>query len=910
MKNQLKHQLPSILKVTAIMIGIIAQSIIQKHLYISLGLWLVALLTFIFAFRKSTYTTIPNIQVNPVTHEKISQWGYLFAVLAVVFCIVSFIFFTTKLPNIYAWILHILSLVSILVAAIGFSKSRKKRTTKGSSWQWFEIIALIVVLLISLFLRIYKLSLLPFGFWYDEADNGLNALQIFSNPMNIPVFAPSTRLPAHLIYLIAISIKFLGQTVFSVRIVSVLFGVGTAAAAFLAGRELFGSRRIGILFAFLLAVSRWDLVWSRIGMHGITVPFFELLTFGLILRALRLQRFKDYLIAGLVMGLGLCFYVPFRFFPLIMIILLIATCITHREYLKNAWRHILVFIFGVILISVPISQFAIFHGDDFWGRTSQVSIFTDRTIKEGIQTAIKTTGEHVAMFTYKGDRNGRHNIPSEPMLDIVSGALFILGVSLCIYRINRPVSIILLCWLLFMLAPGIFSLDFESPQSLRAIGSLPAAYLIALLPIHTLFEDQFHIFKRKKSILIATSLILVFLAIGGFNYYGYFVRQANSSDSWLEYSTRDTIIAREMNHYGDKADFFVSTFYYDTPTIRYIAPSMTDYHRIETHDTFPFLLEGHRDVIIFLDPDRTPVYEQIKTIYPNATFTEHKAPGERLALYEIYLTKADIESAQGLMVDYYSTSEMNEKPFLSSKVSQISLDWSADNPGNLPFYAVIHGALFAERFGNYQFNIESPSSIDVYLDKQQVFHSEGGIFSGSIELAKGVHSIEITSNGSYGQLKLSWQPPDGEMSNIPAAYLFLPPVTNNGLMGSYYPNAVWEGAPAFKQVDPFIHFYFHNPPLQRPYTVEWFGNLKIEKSGNYELGLESIDGSQLYIDNTLIVDNQTPNQYQGKLINLLEGMHSIKVRFSDITGATHINLYWKPPDSDRQYIPSSVLFLP
>jgi hypothetical protein len=434
--------------------------------------------------------------------------------------------------------------------------------------------------------------------------------------------------------------------------------------------------------------------------------------------------------------------------------------------------------------------------------------------------------------------------------------------------------------------------------------------LFAILPINALFEDQVHIYKRKKSIVIATSIIMLVLAIGGLNYYGYFVRQANSSESWLEHSTQDTIIAREMDRYGNKVDFFVSTFYFNTPTIQYIAPSMTAYHQIQTHETFPFLLDGERDAIFFLDSDRSPVYEQLKNSYPNATFTEHKSPGGRVALYEIYLTKTDIQAAQGLVVTYYSTPEMKEAAFRRNTIKSLALDWTADDIGKLPFYANISGALFADHFGTYQFNIESPSNVDLFFDGKLAFHSDGGKFEGSVELAKGIHAIEIKVEGAYGKFDLSWQPPDGEMGNIPDANLFLPPVTNNGLLGSYYPNAAWEGEPAFTQVDPFIHFYFHNPPLPRPYTVEWLGKLKIDKAGTYDLGLESIDGSQLYIDNTLIVDNQTPNQYQGKSIDLSEGFHTIKVRFSDLTGATHINLYWKPPDSDRQNIPSSVLFLP
>jgi len=75
------------------------------------------------------------------------------------------------------------------------------------------------------------------------------------------------------------------------------------------------------------------------------------------------------------------------------------------------------------------------------------------------------------------------------MLDPITGALLVLGVGLSLRRIRQPGSFLLIAWLLIMLVPAIFSLDFESPQSYRAIGSLPAACLLAVVPIHALWQE-------------------------------------------------------------------------------------------------------------------------------------------------------------------------------------------------------------------------------------------------------------------------------------------------------------------------------------------------------------------------------------------------------------------------------------
>ena len=147
----------------------------------------------------------------------------------------------------------------------------KKKNT--SSWSWWEIGILLAIFAIAAFVRLFRFNQIPFGTWYDEANAGLEALRIIKEPGYLPVFSQSISMPAHYLYLLALSFKILGVSTLSIRAVNVVFGLGTVAAAYLAGQELF-DRKMGLVVAFLLAVSRWDINWSRFGMPGVTVPFF------------------------------------------------------------------------------------------------------------------------------------------------------------------------------------------------------------------------------------------------------------------------------------------------------------------------------------------------------------------------------------------------------------------------------------------------------------------------------------------------------------------------------------------------------------------------------------------------------------------------------------------------------------
>ena len=119
-------------------------------------------------------------------------------------------------------------------------------------------------------------------------------------------------------------------------------------------------------------------------------------------------------------------------------------------------------------------------------------------------------------------------LSGEPMLDPICGTLLVLGLGLSLWRIRQPGSFLLIAWLLLMLAPGIFALDFESPQSLRAIGSLPAAYLLAVVPIDALWKEWDQFATKGQPLIFALPLILVLGTAGFLNYQIYFDRQAKS----------------------------------------------------------------------------------------------------------------------------------------------------------------------------------------------------------------------------------------------------------------------------------------------------------------------------------------------------------------------------------------------
>ena len=152
--------------------------------------------------------------------------------------------------------------------------------------------------------------------------------------------------------------------------------------------------------------------------------------------------------------------------------------------------------------------------------------------------------KHLLMFNWRGDPNGRHNLPGAPMLDTLVAVLMVLGVAYSLRRVLEPRYALLLLWLAFTLLGGILSLDFESPQSHRANGALTAAYLLAVVPLAVLLRAWRLSGGRYYPRAVLAPLALALALVGYANYQTYFVAQANDFAVWNAFSTPETIAAR------------------------------------------------------------------------------------------------------------------------------------------------------------------------------------------------------------------------------------------------------------------------------------------------------------------------------------------------------------------------------
>jgi len=118
----------------------------------------------------------------------------------------------------------------------------------------------------------------------------------------------------------------------------------------------------------------------------------------------------------------------------------------------------------------------------------------------------------------------------------------------------------------------------------------------------------------------------------------------------------------------------------------------------------------------------------------------------------------------------------------------------------------------------------------------------------------------------------------------------------------------WEGEPVYEEINTDIEFNYssdNEKPVSSPFSVLVEGYIDTDISGTYTFILTSDDGSWLYIDDILVIDNggyHAAKSVTGSII-LEGGQHKIMIKYFDGGGGAVLNLLWVPPDGVESAIP-------
>jgi 4-amino-4-deoxy-L-arabinose transferase-like glycosyltransferase len=243
----------------------------------------------------------------------------------------------------------------------------------------WAFILLLLIFGLALFLRVYKLGVLPATFHEDELLNGYLGRFILQNGKDLygnfyPLLYFNKFGDYYIIlpmYLSGIASYFFGVGEFATRFPAALFGALAVFPIYYLAYFIFNEKRVGLLAGFLFAITPWSIVLSRTTTEGVIGSTIFITGIVLLLASLKEINARYLLFSALLFFISYFIYHPFRLYtPLIFLPLFFLfrkMLLRHKKY-------------AVLLAGITIAFFLLtfYISQTPWGkgRFEQASIFS------------------------------------------------------------------------------------------------------------------------------------------------------------------------------------------------------------------------------------------------------------------------------------------------------------------------------------------------------------------------------------------------------------------------------------------------------------------------------------------------------------------------------------------------------
>lgn len=368
----------------------------------------------------------------------------------------------------------------------------------------FSNYILIAIILLGFFVRAYKISSLPL--YGDELTIVYDSYSLLKTGMDQTgqawplTFKMGAGRPAGYVYGSIPFVAVFGPSVWGVRGLSFLSGLGIIVLMYFFGKKLF-NEKAGLWASFLASISMWDIYLSRGGFEAHFALF--LATFGVVM-----FLYKKYIPMAFFWGITIFTYPTFKL-TLPLLFLPLSFFSGFKKILKSK-----TFMISVVILAIfgGISINETFKGTSE-ERFLRLNVFSDISLKESIiqkvneQRNLSILPEAVKPFVYnkplsytrilfenymenlsprflylRGDGNPRHNPGEWGMLYLIELPLLFVGLY-HLFNHNRKTFLFLLKWILIVpLATMLLSLT----HGLRSNFMIPPFILISSFAISKL----------------------------------------------------------------------------------------------------------------------------------------------------------------------------------------------------------------------------------------------------------------------------------------------------------------------------------------------------------------------------------------------------------------------------------------
>ena len=352
---------------------------------------------------------------------------------------------------------------------------------------WLEVIALLILLGLALFLRLWHLDEIPPGFHFDEAIDLKIGLDVVNGARPIYVSEGWGREGLYY-YLVAFVLAFVPYNPVALRVSAVICSIGVLITAYFLGRIWHGRLTAWFMVAWL-GLTYWPLSVSRFGARHISLAFMLGLVTWIFWRMWSNSKYQGlyFAIVGLLLGLAMYTYQPARFTPFIFVAFALYLVLFHRHSPWSRWQLWLVLFVAFILVTLPlIFRLSQSNSLELEQRAFTIEPLT-QLLEGNIQPILSNTVATLKVFTMSGDPLKSYNVPNRPIfVPAWTGLFFYTGLILALRRWRRPVYAFALLWLFFTLLPTVVTVS--APNFNRMVAAQVPTMFLAAYPLAELMD--------------------------------------------------------------------------------------------------------------------------------------------------------------------------------------------------------------------------------------------------------------------------------------------------------------------------------------------------------------------------------------------------------------------------------------
>lgn len=725
----------------------------------------------------------------------------------------------------------------------------------------WEIVLVAAVMLLATFFRFWRFLEFPPGVWFDEAVTSGDALWILDNDRTTIWRETNFGRATLFLYMLIASFEVFGYTIFAMRFVPAIAGLAAVFAFYFLARWLVGPVPALVATA-LLAVSRWAVTFSRVSWEAALQPLFEIMAVYFFVRALETRGRLGYFfwfMAGGSLAAGIYTYLAFRFVPIVMAMFLLYIAATRWDLIWRSRTGILVYGVSFVIVLAPLANFALNNQDQFLERTREVNVFREVDEKDTYAPLRSNVQRSVEMINVRGDHNGRHNLPNAPMVDELTGAVFILGLAAALISYRNWRRGTLPIWLIIMLLPGLFTISIENPSAIRGIGAIPPIFLLAAVGVSVVYASL----ARTRVGLVTFGVLALSLVAGStaLNYYDVFHRQANSQLVWEAFTPKYALVAEAVADRADDNQVLVSQPYLGHP----IMPILTRGVAYEDYSPGEHVVfrPTPRDIVIVLDANQYAILPHLSHLYPNLSVEETNSPYDDPLFATVTIPASDVAAVHDLELTYTTAGESR------TERAGLGREWNANDLAAGPITAVWEGHYWSP--GHDVLFVPS-GAWTVAVNGERVAADT------LLSLGVGEHHVRVEGTISEpGRAEVTLETPQGDVDA--AELLYGKSLGEGGFEVIIHEGNDFTGEVAMIGRVPFAVPIV--PVMPRTGAVAYRTELNVRATGTYKFALDGASSSQLLVNGELIVDNggsHASRRVEGTIV-LESGRHELIVQY-------------------------------